>query len=168
MKLVTKEHENKLNKLPSFEKQLVDSYQRAKERQERILAKWSVFNKLIGRNPTKRRGGVPPNLIELSGVRDLYLELGQTTKQISEMELRIIELEASNNGNEVMIDILKRISEQLLLKPRLPQTVDSMQAELSQVKCDLGKEMKVAKKAKRWLMRLETHHPKTEKIGDFP
>ena len=84
---------------------------------------------------------------------------------LMEIHLRLIALEASNNGNEVVLDITSRFIQEILIKPNLPGRVVTMRRELKEVRRDLAAEVKVAKKAKQWLLRTERHRPKTGHDG---
>ena len=167
MKVVTKEQERKLNKLPLYEKRYKAAFDRMKEDRARLTAKANAMNDLIGDVKPDDPRGVPPNYLEILGLRNVFNELAYLSWHISEIELRLIRMEAGSNSDSVILDILSRYMTETM-KKRIPVALDSMRSELIQVKRDLAEERKVARRAKRWLIQFEKHRPKIEKPSDFP
>jgi len=165
MKLVTKEHERRLNRGPLYEKRYSRALKKDIERVERLVAKAQSLDKLIAGVDHNGPDGVPPNYLEVVGFRSAHTELVDVSYLLAKVELKQIELEAITNAYDVMLDITARFIQEVLIKPDLPRQVDSMREQIGRVRRDLNVEMKVAKKAKRWLLRAETHRPKTGNDG---
>lgn len=171
MKILTKAQERKLNRLPHYEHRYKQAYDESKERIERLQKKADAMWALVKDVKVDDPEGVPPNYLEVMGLHSVFVELTHQAVVLQEVELRSIELEASNNSNEVVLDILSRFTQEELMKSRLPQKVEAMRKELFVVKHDLDKEKRVAQKAKRWLLRAEKYRPKTgrDSLGEmFP